>query len=373
MNPKKLSEKKWYNGAVIACIGVAFYVLLTNLGPVGTAISRFIGYFQAVILGAVFAYIVNPLAKFLYEKPLRKLKKENTRWALSVIMAFLLALLVLFLLIAMIVPQFVQSIVLFSENFDGYAYTLITWLQSSAVAGYIDADSLSSISQNALSSISVFVRDNAGNILGAAANSGKSILSTGVALILSVYLLMDKKSVLSGASHLAGLIFRPKTIAGMRTFCFRCDRILVSYLIQTLFDSLIVGTVNALFMLICGMQYVGLVSVVVGITNLIPNFGPLIGGVIGGFVLLLVNPWHALIFIAFCVVLQFGDAYLLKPKLFSNSLGVSGLLILVASIVLGNMFGIIGILLAIPAAAVMSFVYKDYFVPMQEKRFLSQE
>ena len=116
------------------------------------------------------------------------------------------------------------------------------------------------------------------------------------------------------------------------------------------------------------MQYVGLVSVIVAVSNMIPNFGPIIGAVIGGFVLVFVNPFHAMLFIAFCFFLQFADGYILKPKLFSNSLGVSGLLILVASIVLGNMFGILGMLLSIPAAAILSFIYNDYLLPRQEKR-----
>ena len=151
-------------------------------------------------------------------------------------------------------------------------------------------------------------------------------------------------------------------------FILRCDTILVNYIVQSLLDGLIVGVVNAIFMAFCRMPYIGLISVVVGITNLIPNFGPIIGAVIGGFILLLVNPMQALMFLVFTLVLQFVDGYILKPKLFSNSLGVSGLLILISTIVLGNMFGILGILLSIPAAAVLSFAYNDYFVPWKEKR-----
>ena len=150
-------------------------------------------------------------------------------------------------------------------------------------------------------------------------------------------------------------------------FVLHCDTILVSYLTQTIFDSLVVGVINAFFMLACRMQYIGLISVVVAATNLIPNFGPNIGMVVGGFVLLLVNPLHALIFVVFSLGLQFADGYILKPKLFANSLGVSGLLILIASIVLGYMFGIVGMLLAVPLAAIVSFLYKDYFLPSREQ------
>ena len=117
-----------------------------------------------------------------------------------------------------------------------------------------------------------------------------------------------------------------------------------------------------------GMQYVGMISVVIAVTNLIPTFGPIIGGLIGAFILLLVDPWDALIFIIFTMILQTLDGYVIKPKLFGNSLGVSGLLILIAIIVGGKMFGVVGILLAIPFAAIIDFVYKDYLLSALEKK-----
>ena len=121
-------------------------------------------------------------------------------------------------------------------------------------------------------------------------------------------------------------------------------------------------------MSVMGMQYVGMISVVIAVTNLIPTFGPIIGGLIGAFILLLINPLHALIFIIFTMVLQTLDGYVIKPKLFGNSLGVSGLLILIAIIVGGKMFGVVGILLAIPFAAIIDFVYKDYLLSALEKK-----
>ena len=121
-------------------------------------------------------------------------------------------------------------------------------------------------------------------------------------------------------------------------------------------------------MWIMGMQYAGLVSVVVGFTNLIPTFGPIIGAAIGGLILLLVKPVHALIFVIFTLVLQTIDGYIIKPRLFGNTLGVSGLLILVAIVVGGNIFGVVGILLAIPFAAILDFSYKEAFLPWLEER-----
>ena len=368
MKFNRLSEKKWYTGAVVACIGVAFYVLLTHLDTVLSSVGGFLGNFKAVFLGIVFAYILNPLANFFSNRLLRRMKVGHTRWCLSVGLTILTALLALVFLIGTLIPQLVASIANFSENMDGYAASLIKIMEGSVLETFINAERLTTLSQNALSSITNFVRENAVRILNTAADSGKGIISTVISLILAVYLLVDKKRVMKGWWRLVRTLVGKERTADIIDFSLRCDTILMSFLGQSLLDSVIIGTVNAIFMLICGMQYVGLVSVVVAVTNLIPNFGPIIGAVVGGFVLLLVNPVHALMFIAFCVVLQFVDAYILKPKLFSSSLGVSGLLILVASIVLGNMFGVLGMLLSIPAAAILSFVYNDYLLPRQEKR-----
>ncbi len=369
MSKNTLSEKKWFTGAVIACIGVAFYVLLTNLGTVISSVGFFLGSFKSIFLGTIFAYVLNPLARFFYHSLFRKMKVGNTRWYLSVTLGIVTALLAVILLIGTLIPQLVQSVALFSENYNTYAATLLNLLENSPLKAFIDAEKLQLLSENALTSIAGFVQDNAGKILTAAANSGKGIISTVISLIVAVYLLIDKKHVMAGLWNFGRVILPLEKLSGIMDFGLHCDSILMSYLGQSLLESLIVGFINAVFMLVCGMQYVGLVSVIVAVTNLIPNFGPIIGGVIGAFVLLLVNPLHALMFIVFCIALQFVDGYILKPKLFSGSLGVSGLLILVAGIVLGNLFGVVGMLLSIPAAAILSFLYRDYFLPKAEKRF----
>lgn len=372
MKQNKLSEKKWYNGAVIACIGVAFYVLLTHLGIVSAGLRRFIGYFNPIILGIIFAYILNPIAKFFYYRVFRRMKLGKTRWTLSVIIALLVALLVIDFLLGLLLPQLVQSIILFTENFDDYAAALIKLLEGSFLESFFDLNQLDVLSQNAISTISDLLRENAPKIVSIVANYGKNILSWFIATILALYLLLGKKRVMGGIWRLVNVTIRKETSEKLMDFALRCDTIMMSFLAQSLLDSLIVGGINAVFMLICGMPYIGLVSAVVGVTNLIPNFGPVIGGAIGAFVLLLVNPRHALMFLGFCIVLQLADAYILKPKLFSNSLGVSGLLILITGVVLGNMFGILGILLSIPAAAVLSFIYNDYFIPSRERRKKAQ-
>ena len=352
---KNLSKKPWFNGAVIACIGVILYCILNNLSAVLSALGTFVGYFRAVILGAVFAYLLSPLAIFFSTKVFRGKVFDRTRWALSVILAVAVMLLAMTLLIGTLLPQLIDSIVLFSANIDGYATSLMYLIENSSLYNLIDQESFMTFSQNSLTSVTNF-------------SSGKNIASTVIAMILAIYLLMDSKRVVNGVKQLCSLVLPEKGYRLFRDFVVRCDNILISYIVQSLLDALIIGSANAVFMTITGMSYVGLISVVVGVTNLVPNFGPIIGGAIGAFILILVDPFNALIFVIFCLMLQTVDGYILKPRLFSGSLGVSGLLILSSTIVLGNMFSVLGILLSIPTAAVLSFLYHDYLLPWLKKR-----
>lgn len=365
---KNISKKPWFNGAVIACIGVILYCILNNLSAVHSALGTFVGYFRAVILGAVFAYLLSPLAIFFSKKVFRGKVFDKTRWALSVIFAVVVMFLALTLLIGTLLPQLIDSIVLFSANVDGYATSLMQLIENSSIYNLIDQESFMAFSQNSLTSVTNFIKENAGNIVGFAASSGKNIASIVIAMILAIYILMDSKRVVNGIKQLCSLLLPEKGYKLFRDFVVRCDDILISYIVQSLLDALIIGSANAVFMTIAGMPYVGLISVVVGVTNLVPNFGPIVGGAIGAFILILIKPMSALGFLIFCLLLQTVDGYILKPRLFSGSLGVSGLLILSSTIVLGNMFSVLGILLSIPTAAVMSFLYHDYLLPWLKKR-----
>ena len=338
------------------------------MSAVLSALGTFVGYFRAVILGAVFAYLLSPLAIFFSTKVFRGKVFDKTRWALSVILAVAVMLLAMTLLIGTLLPQLIDSIVLFSANIDGYATSLMYLIENSSLYNLIDQESFMTFSQNSLTSVTNFIKENAGNIVGFAASSGKNIASTVIAMILAIYLLMDSKRVVNGVKQLFSLVLPETGYKIFRDFVVRCDNILINYIVQSLLDALIIGSANAVFMTVTGMPYVGLISVVVGVTNLVPNFGPIVGGAIGAFILILIKPMSALGFVIFCLLLQTVDGYILKPRLFSGSLGVSGLLILSSTIVLGNMFSVLGILLSIPTAAVLSFLYHDYLLPWLKKR-----
>ena len=341
MKKDKFRNKKWYNNAVAIVIGVVSYVALTNLDVINGFLRNVGGYFMPIFYGGVIAYLVNPLASSLQKRVFKHVRSETLKWTLSVFVGMFMVILFLSALLFMLVPQLIESILLLVSNMDNYIL---------------------------LRTASQFLSTSLRRILSTSANIGRTIFNLLIASILSIYLLLAKDSIKSGSKRLMRSLMSQKWYDIVMNFMSRCNNILVRYIVFSLLDGVIVGGATAVFMAVCGMQYVGLVSVVCGVTNLIPSFGPVIGAVIGGFILLLVNPWHALMFLGFTAILQTLDGYVIKPKLFGDSLGVSGLLILVSIVLFGNIFGVVGILLAIPLAAIIDFTYEEGILPLLEMR-----
>ena len=363
MKHRKLREQSWYPYAVAACSAVLLYVLLEHISNIWAAVAKVSGYFLPVLLGCVLAYLMNPLAK-LYQRTLfKKVKKESLAWPLSVGLAVATVVAFLLFLLGTLIPQLVESVMTLVNNLDDYMASLRNLLERWGIDKHLDLDKL-----NMVDNAAKFLSKNLSSIVSASSKAGKGVANWVIALVLSVYLLAAKESLRVGVRRLARAVLNRGNYERVRSFLHRCDGILSRYITFSLLDALIIGITNLVFMGVMGMQFAGLVSVVVGATNLIPTFGPVIGGAIGAFVLLLVKPMHALAFLIFTVVLQTLDGYIIKPKLFGNSLGVSGLLILVSIVVMGNIFGVVGILLSIPVAAILDFVYRDAFLPWLEER-----
>ena len=368
-----LRSKPWYATSVSVVIGVVLYVLLMRWADFRQSVDTFVGYFSPVILGCVLAYLINPLERMYENRVFRRVRSEKKRVGLSNTLAFATVVLFVVLLLLVLLPQLFESISTFVGNLDGYIASLEAVLESSGLLSRLnlDLDSLYSLVDSPgdiLKSISTYLMNHLKSILSSSASAGRQLFQWIIGFMLSMYLLASKRSLRTGTGRLMRAMLGSARYAGATAFLRRCNAILSRYIVYNLLDSFIVGIVNAIFMLIAGMPYVGLVSFVVAITNLIPTFGPIVGCVIGAFALVLVKPWYALAFLAFTLVLQTLDGYVLKPRLFGSSLGVSGLWILIGVIVGGRMFGVIGILLAIPGVAILDFIYRDYLLPWLEKR-----
>ncbi len=360
--------------AVAISIGVILFVVLTHLGMILGGIGKLVRFFMPVIMAVVIAYIVNPLSK-LYEKLIYgKSGGQKKRHKLSNILAFVTFILLLALILFMLIPQLVDSVMFLADNLDDYLAAARELLDKWNIIGKIEGlEELLRSSGNLLKKLLELLSKNMNSIISGTASVGKSLFNWVIAFVLSIYVIGEKENLRNGMKRLFAALLPDAHYDRFAVFVRKCDVILEQYVTHNFLDSLIVGIINAILMGAFGMPYVGLVTVVVALTNLIPTFGPIIGWIIGAFLLVLIKPWYALAFTAFTFALQSADAYYIKPKLFGDTLGVSGLLILIGIIVGGRMFGVVGILLAIPAVAILDMLYKDFIITKLEARKKARE
>lgn len=373
----KWFKKRWVSYSIATCSAVLFYMLLSHLPEILQLFGNLYGFIKPVVVGAVIAYIFDPLARTFSGSIFKKIKSEKTKWKLSVATTIVVIIAAVVLLFVALIPQVADSVSTFASNLGAYiasSQQLLEGFESQSgnkIFG-IDISGIADLGERALDNISKYFTDqeNMQSILNGSVSAGKGFFDSVIAFILAIYLMLDKHRLLNGISRVMNLILREKTYVNAGDFLSRCNQILIRYISFDIIDGVIVGVINFIFMLIAGMNYSVLISVIVGITNLAPTFGPIVGAIIGGFILVLVKPWHALWFLIFTIILQTIDGYILKPKLFGESLGVSPLMILISIILGGRLFGVIGILLAIPFAAIIDFVWKDYCLKKLEERKL---
>ncbi len=364
---KKFRDQPWYSLAVSISIGVVLFVVLSNINHVIDGIGTFLGFFSTVFLGAVIAYIINPLAMLFRRRIFGRIKNEKLKATLGNTLAFISVLLFLTFMGIAIIPQLIDSFKTFALNFNGYVRGLQRTLALVGVSSsVIDLSELIDSSNDLLNQLQQLASENLDVIMSTTADFGKSVGQGIIALLLAVYFLAEKDKLKDSGKRFLKAVFK-KQYKKVAYIIGRSDVILNRYIVYNLIDAMIVGAVNGIFMTIAGLPYVGLVSVFVAVTNIVPTFGPAVGAVIGGFLLLLVEPRYAAIFLIFTLILQLIDGYMIKPKLFGDSLGVSSLWILVGIVAGGKMFGVIGILLAIPMVAIIDMLYHDFFLPFMEK------
>ena len=356
--------------AGILCAVAIFFIIFSNVNSISGFFEGVTRVLAPIIIALVLAYIIDPVAKFFETKVFVKLKKENLRRTLSAVIALILVLTLLTVFIGTLIPNLISSISMLMENADSYYATIekvINQINSLGFGLHIDLSAIEASVRNWLGDFVNNLSTNLSSILSTTKNIGAVLLNILIGVILAVYILFSKKYLLSGLRRLRKAIFTPKQYESDTRFWNRCHDIFTQYIGCNIIDALIIGISNAIFMLILGMPYVPLVSFVVGVANLIPTFGPIIGGAIGALVLVLVKPSYALWFLIFTIGIQTLDAYVIKPRLFSSSIGLAPVWTLIAITVGGNLFGILGILLAIPVAAILTFIYDERFVPWLEK------
>ncbi len=213
-----------------------------------------------------------------------------------------------------------------------------------------------------------FVKNNGKTIFTTIGSVGTSVSNFAIGVVFGFCFLAAKKNLVSFLNIARAAVLKEDRLQKNNELWKRCHNIFIRYVGVTLLDALIIGVATLIYMLIMRLPLAPLVAIVCAVTNIVPTFGPIIGGAIGAFLLVLDKPLNALLFLAFFVLLQAADGTIIKTKLFSGSLGIPGVWTMVLITLGGKIAGIMGIILAIPFAAIFAILYNESIVPRLERR-----
>ncbi len=357
-----LKNRQALTNLLVVCSGIAFYMLLKHFSSVCNVVAGFFSVIAPFIWGCIIAYLLSPVSHFFMNRIFGRMKRRKAARVLAVTITFLLALCVIALILIAVIPQLLSSVSVLLKNMDGYFESFKSTLQGWTLSVpflSLDVEALVGTWSQAFAKIVQWLTDNGDGIIGGAMQVGSSVLDFALALILSVYILLDEENILSTIRRCMKALFGMGRYARLSQFTHRSNRIFMRYVGSNLLDSLIVGAANFLFMMILGIPYPLLITIIVALTNLIPTFGPIIGAIPSLILILIINPVQALWFLIFTIILQLLDGNLIKPLLFGDTTGLRPVWVLLAIIIGGRLFGMIGMLLGIPIFAILSFVLDE--------------
>ena len=367
---KKENEKYFklaVTGVAILLIGMVCFFLFYRIRGFGAFFHDLIGILEPFIYGFVIAYVLRPTCRW-WEKHLRELlvrahvkHAQGIASALAITFCELLALTIVITLFMLVIPQVITSIISLVSVLPDQLDNANTWLhdtlekyptmQQSWDSLYADLSTrlrdwlktdLTPMLQTVLNGLGTQVV----NIVGFLKNAF-------LGLIVSIYLLAARRRFLAQSRLILYSIAKEKWAKLIEDEMIYADKMFSGFLMGKLLDSLIIGIICFVGTYLMGIKSALLVSVVVGVTNVIPFFGPYIGAIPSTLWLLLENPLHAVYFLIFIIVLQQVDGNIIGPKILGNSTGLSSFWVLFSILFFGGLWGFVGMIIGVPFFAVV--------------------
>ncbi len=364
-----------YWGVTAFCVIAAallFYFAVSKVSVIGNSFSRLVQILAPFIWGLVICYLLTPLMtsieKHLFfplsKKIYKNSKKNNGKGfarGMSVLLSEIVLVLILVALVYLILPQMLSSIQTLIQNSGIYMDNLSAWLdglfKNYPLLDQYVGDLLESININLGNWLQTTLLPRLGNVVTSVTSGvygvAKSIYNLIIGIIVSIYLLNDKEGFLAAVKRMSYSVFSVETVERIRIGLNFVDKTFMSFLNGKLLDSFIIGIICYIVCSILQMPYTLLVSVIVGVTNIIPFFGPLIGAVPSALIILMVNPTKCLIFVIFVIILQQIDGNIIGPRILGNSTGITGFWVIFSIILGGGLFGFWGMFLGVPVFVVL--------------------
>ena len=361
------SKQKWYlldgraiSNLLVVLIGILFYMALANFGALQSKADKLLSVLSPFIAGFAIAYLLNTPMEFFERNVYHKLRHRR---GLAVLTVYLLALLVVVVLLNLILPQVVESILVLGSNMSTYLGNLNLFVQDLIDQYHLEGEGLTdlvTLYQDMLKRAATWASQKVPELLSLGFAVGSVLISAITALISSIYMLAGKGRLVPQLKKMI-YAFVPTAHANrFLTICRHANGVFVGFINGKIIDSAIIGALCFVLNLIFRIPFPMLVAVVVGVTNVIPFFGPIIGAVPCLMILIIVDPWAALRFGVLVIALQQFDGHILGPKILGDSTGLDAIWVLVAIIVGGGLFGFPGMVLGVPTFAVLYALVRDW-------------
>lgn len=356
-------------GVFLLAFGILFFFLIFRAGNVFSAIGHLFRIMMPFIYGMVIAYLLRPICN-QYEKGLIRLQKKikprhplgkNALLMIAILLSFLSAFVILYILLSSVLPQLAKSIVRLSYAIPGYVQAVEEGLSrlfedNAVLTNYLGTsfDSVMEAIQDWTKlTLIPAIRGMMGNFSDGLFNILSVMSNLLIGMIAAVYMLANRRRFVAQAKMILYSICNYETAHWIESEMKYADQMFVGFLGGKIVDSTIIGIICFIGCTIMQIPNTLLVSVIVGVTNIIPFFGPYIGLVPSAIIILIVSPVKCVWFIIFIIILQQLDGNVIGPRILGNSTGLSGFWVLFAIILFGGLFGFVGMIVGVPLFAVI--------------------
>ena len=359
---------EWKTCAKIVISLFTLFLAITYWKTVSGFIGMVFGAATPLFIGAAAAYVVNILMSFYERRFFGKTKNKKMlkiKRPLCMIIAFITLVAVLAIVVWLVLPQFVSAIMLVVDYIPEAVNWIVEQLEKFEYVPQDIIDMLVSIDWNSqIEKIIKAVTSGVGNVMGVVISTVSTVLggivTAFLSLIFAIYILLDKEKLENQADKIAKKYLKQSWYEKLRYVLHTFSDSFHKYIVGQCTEAVILGGLCAIGMGILGLPYATMIGALVAFTALIPVAGAFIGGAVGAFMILMVNPIQALIFIVYLVVLQQLEGNIIYPKVVGSSMGLPAIWVLAAVTIGGGVMGIMGMLVGVPiVATVYRIIHND--------------
>ena len=344
-------------------IAILFFTILNKFKDIKQAIQFIITILFPFLLGIGIAFILNNPEKWVENKLLKNVPlQKNHKRILATLIVFILAIGFLILFFSIIIPNTVDSVRQFSTNIAVYSDTFISYTKDFAYRMNISEKQVEQmlINFDITKKITSIVTESIPKIASYSYSFVKGFINLILAFVSAFYILLDRETLVKGIKKLNYSVFDKNFANYLTLWTNDAKTVFEQYIVGNIIDSFIVGVLCYVVILFLKIPYTNMIALIIGVTNVIPVFGPFLGAISVIIILCLIDPLSALIFAIVIFIIQQIDGNIIKPIVLGDKLGMSGFWILFSVTVGGALFGVVGMFLGVPIFALIYAGIHDY-------------